>query len=331
MLKWTKRVVLSVIALTGVVALSGVAFEQWSRWSVGRNFKPVGQLFEVDGKKMHLNCTGDGAPTVVFDSGLGDGSTSWMEVQPEIAKTNRVCSYDRAGLLWSDGRSEPVTAAGTVARLHSLLAVASEAPPFVMVGHSLGGSLVRVFVGHYPEDVVGVVLVDSSHPEQFGRFPPEINELNNIQGLNRALYAFKAATGFMRLSQSEESEGIPYEILAERKYLPQSMPGVFAEMDASNQIHADAGQTTTFGDLPLIVLTAGKTPNGLPPEITPEILSQFKEIWSELQIELAALSTRGEQRVIADASHYIHYQDPEAVIRAIRDVVTAAQETARDD
>ena len=329
MFKWTKRIALGVIALTGVVIVSGIAFEQWSRWSVSRDYKPIGRLIEVDGGKMHLNCSGTGAPTVVFESGQGEGSTSWMDVQPEIAKTNRVCSYDRAGLLWSDGRNEPVTAAGTVARLHSLLAIASEAPPYVVVGHSLGGSLVRVFVGHYPKDVVGIVLVDSSHPDQLGRFPPEINKLGNIQKLNRALYSFKAATGFMRLSQSDESEEIAYEILAERKHLPQSMPGVFAEMDASDQIHADAGQTTTFGDLPLIVLTAGKMPKGLPPEITPEILSQFVKISSEMQIELVALSTRGEQRIIADASHYIHYQNPNAVIHAIRDVLTATQESGR--
>ncbi len=326
-----KQVVLGVIALSGVAVVSGIAFEQWSRWSVNRDYQPVGRLIEVDGSNVHLNCTGNGAPTVVFESGMGDSSASWSEIQPEIAKTNRVCSYDRVGILWSDRRSESVTATGIVARLHNVLALASEVPPYVMVGHSLGGSLVRLYAGHYPQDVVGVVLIDSSHPDQEDRFSPEVNEVNDIKGMDRALMSVKAATGIMRLSQRDPYEEIIYEDLADMYYQPQSMPAVFAEMDASHQIHADAGQTTTFGDLPLIVLSAGRKPTRLPPEITPALWSQFEKTNSDLQTELAALSTRGEQRIIADASHYIHWQDPEAVVQAIHDVIFAAQESERQD
>ena len=329
MLKWIKRVGLGVVALTVVVIVSGIAFEQWSRWSVSRDYKPVGQLFEVDGSKMHLNCSGKGAPTVVFESGLGDDSTSWSDIHPEIAKTTRVCSYDRVGRLWSDGSNEAVTAVGTAARLHGLLNIASVAPPYVVVGHSLGGPLVMVFADQYPRDVVGAVLVDSAHPDQFKRYPPEVDELNNIDGWDRVLFTIKAETGLMRLSMSGVYDGISYEDLASVKYRPQSMPAIFAEMDALDQMIADAGETTVFGEMPLIILSAGSLPRELPPEFTPEIMSQFEKAHAEMQIELASLSTRGEQRVIADASHYIHYGNPDAVILAIRDVVTAAQESGR--
>lgn len=325
MLKWIKRVVLGVIALSGVAVVSGIAFEQWSRWSVNRDYKPVGQLIEVDGSKMHLNCTGNGTPTVVFESGLGDSSTSWNEIQPEIARTNRVCSYDRAGRLWSDRRQEPVTAVGIATKLHKLLGTASEAPPYVMVGHSLGGALIMVFADQYPLDVAGAVLVDSAHPDQEKRYPPEMDALD-IHGLDQVLFSIKAETGLMRLSQPDPYEGILYDDLAEIHYMPQSMPAVFAEMDAHRQLIAEADGTSVFGDVPLIVLTAGKLPRGLPPELTPEILSQYEKIHAELQIELAELSTRGEQRIIADASHYIHYGNPDAVILAIRDVLAAVQE-----
>jgi pimeloyl-ACP methyl ester carboxylesterase len=331
MLKWTKRGLLGLVALTVVVLVSGIAFEQWSRWAASRDYKPVGKLIEVDGGKMHLNCSGKGAPTVVFESGLGESSASWSEIQPEIAKTIRACSYDRVGRLWSDGRQEPVTATGTATRLHSLLRKGSETPPYVMVGHSLGGPLIMVFADQYPEDVVGVVLVDAAHPALWERSPPEIRELNIVQGLDRALYAGKAAIGIMRLSQPDADDEISYEKLAELKNLPQTTPGWFAEMDAVDQIFAEAGKTKVFGDLPLIVLTAGRQPRVLPPTITPEIWSQFEKTISELQVELAALSTRGEQRIIADAGHYIHYGRPDVVIRAIGDMITAAQEPARHE
>ena len=322
-----KQVTLGVIALFGVLIVSGIAFEQWSRWSISREFKPVGQLFEVDGIMMHLNCTGDGAPTVVLESGWGDeGSRSWSEVQPEIAKTNRVCSYDRAGILWSEGLHEPVTAVGTVTRLHSLLGIAAETPPYVMVGHSLGGRLIMAFAEQHPRDVVGAVLVDSSHPDQHNRYPAEFAKVDEIQGLDRAVYIFKAKTGLMRLSQPDPYDGISYIELAAIKYLPQTIPGIFAEMDAFDQMFAGFDLAAVFGDLPLIVLTATKFPKGQLPEITPEQWARFEKAKAEMQIELAAMSTIGEQRVIADAPHYVHYQNPEAVILAIRDVLAATQE-----
>jgi len=161
--------------------------------------------------------------------------------------------------------------------------------------------------------------------------PPEIREINVIQGLDRALYTIKAATGIMRLSQPDAYDGISYAELAVLNYLPQTAPGVFAEMDAIEQISSEAGKTNGFGDLPLIVLTAGRMPSVLPQAITPEIWSQFETTHHELQVELTALSTRGEQRIIADAGHYIHYRRPDVVIRAIGDVITAVQEPWRRD
>jgi pimeloyl-ACP methyl ester carboxylesterase len=322
---------MGLVALAGIVIVAGISFEQWSRWSVSRDFEPVGQLIEIDGGKMHLNCSGKGTPTVVFESGLGDSSVSWIEIQPEIAKTTRVCSYDRAGRLWSERRQEPVTAVGTAARLHKLLRAASVAPPYVMVGHSLGGQLIMVFADQYPQDVSGVVLVDAKHPEAGVRYPPEIRALNDIQELDRALYTIKAATGFMRLFESSTYEGIPYEGLAEIKNMPQTTPGLYAELDALDQFDAEASKTTGFGDLPLIVLTAGRIPGGLPPEFTPEVLSRFSRVQKKLQTELVALSTKGEQRTIVDAWHYIHYARPDVVIQAILDVLAATRESIGQD
>jgi pimeloyl-ACP methyl ester carboxylesterase len=322
-LKWIKRIFLSLFALVGVAVITGIVFEQWSRWSVAREYQPNGQLYEVDGRAMHLHCTGAGEPTVVLQSGFGfDGSLSWVLVQPEIARTNRVCSYDRAGLLWSDGSEEAPTAKLIAERLHTLLGIASERPPYVLVGHSLGGPLTMVFADLYRQEAKGVVLVDSSHPEQMKRFSPEAVEA--MGGLPSPIVAnTMAATGLLRLLESGPIDGFPDETQVALKYLPQSVPGLLAESAAFETIFGEAHGTASFGDLPLVVLTAGKEPDELPSGMTPEIAADISRVWSELQIELTALSTNGDQRVIEDAEHYIQHDNPDAVIRAIRDVVTS--------
>ena len=329
MLKWIKRIALGVAALTGVVIVSGVFFEQWSRWSVARDYQPVGQLFEVDGRSMHLYCIGAGEPTVVLESGLDiAGSQAWALVQSKIANTNRVCSYDRAGILWSDGRDEAPTADQITENLHLLLGIASERPPYVLVGHSLGGPLAMAFADRYRSETKGVVLVDSSHPAQTKRFSPEA--VAAMGGPPPAFLAkTMAATGFLRLLESGPMEGVPDEAQVALRYLPQSVNGILAEFEAIEEIVGAPFEAGSFGELPLIVLTAGKLPDELPPGMTAELIEEVSNVWSELQIELTALSTSGEQRVIDDATHYIQYDNPDAVIQAIRDVVTASQKDIR--
>jgi len=331
MLKWIKRAALGIAALTGVAIVSGVAFEQWSRWSVARDYQPVGELFEVDGRTMHLYCTGAGKPTVIFQSGLDPaGSLAWVSVQPELANTNRACSYDRAGILWSDGRDETPTSNQIAERLHMLLGIASEKPPYVLVGHSLGGPLSMAFADRYRNETKGVVLVDSSHPEQMKRFSPEA--LEAMEGPPPAFIAkTMAATGLLRLLASGPMDGAPDETQVAARFLPQSVSGVLAEFAALEEILGEPYEAGSFGDLPLIVLTAGKSPDELPPGMTPEIDAEISKVWSELQIELTALSTSGEQRVIDDADHYIQYDNPDAVIQAIRDVLTSIESTPTGD
>jgi pimeloyl-ACP methyl ester carboxylesterase len=124
--------------------------------------EPPGRLVDIGGRKLHIYCTGSGAPTVILEAGASSFSIDWSLVQPEIAKTNRVCSYDRARMGWSD--PGPLdTAANIVQDLKALLRAANEKGPYVMTGASMGGIYVRVFQMRYPEDVVGMVLVDPTH------------------------------------------------------------------------------------------------------------------------------------------------------------------------
>src|SRR5256885_6056539 len=119
-----------------------------------------GRLVDIGGRKLHLDCRGSGPPTVILEAGASAFALDWSLVQPEIAPTNRACSYDRAGSGWSDPRGEVDTPARIVGDLHSLLATAGEKPPFVMVGASFGAVYARIYQLDYPDDVVGLVLID---------------------------------------------------------------------------------------------------------------------------------------------------------------------------
>ena len=136
---------------------------------------------DVGGYRLHINCTGTGSPTVVIDAGWGDWSTAWGFVQPEVAKTTRVCTYDRAGMGWSDAGPLPRDAAQYAKELHTLLKNANIPGPYVMVGHSLGGFAVRVFVHDYASEIVGVVLIDSMTPQQFTQSPTEVQSPSDSQ------------------------------------------------------------------------------------------------------------------------------------------------------
>ena len=154
--------------LAGLIA--GFLYENISE-TRDRRFDPIpGQLVDIGGYRLHINCTGHGTPTVILDAGLGDSYLSWRKVQPEIAKFARVCSYDRAGLGYSNSSPRPRATRVIAEELHPLLQHAGS-PPLILVGHSMAGFDVRLYASLYRSEVAGLVLVDASHPEQKKRFP----------------------------------------------------------------------------------------------------------------------------------------------------------------
>jgi pimeloyl-ACP methyl ester carboxylesterase len=170
---WTGRILLSVsmllAALIGLVFATGAS----ARAKLKAKYPPSGQMVDLGGYKLHLYCQGAGSPTVVMESGLGDFSLIWALVQPEVAQSTRICAYDRAGFGWSESSPRPRTAENIVEELHALLQQADIASPYVLVGHSMGGVYVRLYAHKYPDEVTGMVLVDSSHEEQdFARRMP---------------------------------------------------------------------------------------------------------------------------------------------------------------
>lgn len=319
MLRWLQRALLGAVVIIVVAVAAGLIWEQRSRREVAREFPPPGRMVEFDGKRSHLSCAGSGSPTVVLEGGLGvAGSLTWSDVQPEVAEHTRVCSYDRAGFLWSEPREEPRDADRITGELDALLDAAGESPPYVMVGHSIGGLLVRVYADRFPGEVAGVVLVDAAHPGQYDRYPDAV--LDHLSEAEpslppRPLFRAWATIGGYRLLMPDPEDPIV-------AHLPRTVPwGFLGERAARDAIHERAAAAGTLGDRPLVVLTAGAPTRY--PGLSDEELEALYETWTTLQAELVELSTRSVQRTVEGATHDIHREDPDAVVEAVRDVVDA--------
>src|SRR5215216_3831319 len=161
--QWTKRVLVGVAGLVLVLLLAGVVFQFVTTKIDERRYPALGEMVDVGGYSLHLYCRGEaGAPTVVMDSGLGGTVLDWQLVQPELAKSMRVCTFDRAGMGWSDPGPQPRTSQQIVKELHTLLGNAGVQGPYVLVGHSFGGLNMQLYASQYPDEVKGMVLVDSA-------------------------------------------------------------------------------------------------------------------------------------------------------------------------
>jgi pimeloyl-ACP methyl ester carboxylesterase len=291
---------------------------------------PVGRLIDLGDRKLHVHCTGSGSPTVVIEAGASSFALDFSLVQPEIARTNRVCSYDRAGFGWSDPRGAVDTPARIVADLHSTLAAAGEKPPFVMVGASAGGLYVRLYSLEYPSEVVGLVLVDPATEDRlFTYFEKRAVTIASLTA--DQLRSTLPSSGTVPIPSREPQTGTPFDRLPRELYelrvtldkrLIASMP---AAVDAHIVRESSEGQRAALArllesrdrpdnpmrDLPVVVLTRGQNmSNGL----------------AENHAGLARLSRNSRHTIVPGAGHEIHLFAPDVVVQAINEVSVASRE-----
>lgn len=332
MKSWLRNAAFGLASLILLLVCAGASFQEIEAKKDARRFPQLGKSVDIGGYKLNLNCTGEGSPTVVLETGFAMLSFSWQPVQAGVAKFARVCSYDRAGYGWSDSSPFPRTGAQITEELHALLQNAGEKPPYVLVGHSFGGLLVRIFNGEYPSDVVAVVLVDASHPDLLNRLPPAIKKESDEAQLERERATRFAAVrywlGIARFENRDyiDGSGVPYGervatyLTIEPKFA-YAIAGEGANLEKTGE---EAGASPTFGDKPLIVLTAGKDVMGVP--VQDQDWAEMQNIWiNQLQVQLAGLSTRGKRIMIADSDHMIPLERPDAVISAVHEVWSAVQ------
>jgi pimeloyl-ACP methyl ester carboxylesterase len=311
---WLNRALRVLITIITALLFAGFLYENISE-TRERRFHPMpGELVDVGGYKMHIDCIGQGSPTVILDAGLGDSFVSWSKVQPRIAKFARACSYDRAGIGYSDPSPRPRTSKDFAEELHILLHNAGIPPPYLLVGHSMGGFDVRLYASLYPSEVAGMVLVDSSHPEQQKRLPPAINDLDATWLREQEFFEFTMPFGIPRLLGFCGNDPA---VRAVDCNFHSAREGV-AELKAISESAAQTAATGSLGDTPLVVLSHDPaTPQFDLPE---DLVKPANDAWEQMQEELTRLSTRGKQIIATNSGHYIQFDRPDIVIEAVRSV-----------
>jgi len=342
------RRVLTGLALAFVLAAAlAFTYEQIGRWQDSQHRYRIGRAVDVGGHSLNIDCSGSGSPAVILESGGGGyGGYGWRIVQSEVAKFTTVCWYDRAGEGWSDPMPTARNSASIVHDLNELLQRTPVAAPYVLVGHSIGGEYVRIFTARFPSEVAGVVLVDSTHPEQ--REPAMmLSPINRLPKFARRILCsalpLAERFGVIRILMRNAPVYVPPQFSSEENAAAQAMrnqrvkafeteatQGCAATKGGSLQtdkgsgnpeVDQAAGDAGGLGDRPLVVLTAGQYWKPDDPVAAKQV-TEFHETWvHQLQPELARLSTNGKQIIVENSDHGIPEEAPGSIVTAVHEVV----------
>jgi pimeloyl-ACP methyl ester carboxylesterase len=288
-----------------LVSLGGAA-ETLAPNGDSRTSAMPGHLYDVGGYRLHLDCIGTGHPTVVLLSGTGEMSPYWARIAPAVATTTRACAYDRAGQGWSESSPNVADGTHTARDLHALLQAAGESGPFVLVGHSSGGVYALTYAADYPDEVAGMVLLDSSSPRQV-ELVPSFALTSEIMRRLLPVLPTLARTGLMRLTPSTSELPVPAaEQVASFAGSPRGLSNVRDEQGALQVAMRQAQAVTTLDDRPLVVLTSQDELTHTPG-------------WAAAQNQLAGLS-RNSTHSVVDVAHAAMLDDPASAATAARSI-----------
>ena len=310
---------------------------------------PPGKLIDIGGYRLHLNCAGKGDPTVVLIPGGGDFSFDWALVQPDVSHFTRVCSYDFAGFAWSDPGPVPRTMRQDALELHTLLKNAGIKGRYVLVGHSLGGLLSRVYAAEYPSEIAGIVLVDSTHEDSTLFFQGKPVRMRSLARATSVPPIQTLKTAPPKPATKEQIDQFQSEL---QKSGPPKIGAPFDKLPASNQTMriwalsqpprvsgsegflaeefnelyiARTKQPIPLGDRPLIVLLPkfqyGKPLGGISEEEWKRIVDEKRQ----QKLEFTNLSRNSKLIIAENSGHHIQLDEPKIVIDAIRAVVDSAK------
>ncbi len=325
---WFKRIFIWLLILALLLTMLTWLSGNTAKSKLAKENPPPGQLVDVGGYRLHINCMGQGSPTVIMEAGNNDFSVQWSLVQPGITKSTRVCVYDRAGFGWSDASPYPRTLETMVKELHTLLVNAKVEDPYVMVGHSFGGIIVRAFTHQFPNQIAGIVLVDSAHQEQVDRVPALQNVATQVLGQFRTLSVMQSF-GLLALSPEQiPDRGLQGEALQQYRAILATTNYFTAAANETETIFADwknfpSEDKASLKDVPLIVLSRG-LPEPLP-GVSDVENQQYEVTWQEMQKELVVLSFESRQIIAEKSGHYIQIQQPDLVIDAVMQILIGAK------
>jgi pimeloyl-ACP methyl ester carboxylesterase len=304
MRRWPLCILVGLCGLI-VVTITGATY-QWfaTRRDLAATPAP-GHLIDIGGYRLHLWCTGDGAPAVILDTGLGGSTPGWGFVQPEVARFTRVCSYDRAGMGYSDPGPSPRTARRIASELAELLARSGIDGPAVLVGASLAGFGVRVFASDYAERAAGLVLVDASHEDDahdvpwMARFVPLLSTIGvlRLSGVSFGQPVESLAPAVRPFARATSFRAAGYQAAADE---------IIHIRESASEVRSSRRKLT----IPVVVVTGGRAAD---------------EKWRQLQRDQASLSARGCLLIAQRSGHVVSVDQPEVVVDAIRAVVETAR------
>jgi pimeloyl-ACP methyl ester carboxylesterase len=297
-----------------------------------QKYPPIGKMIDIGGYRLHMIDQGVSLPTVVIDSGACCNCLDWSLIQPEIAKFSRVITYDRAGYAWSDASPLDRTSENIVEELRTMLQVAGVPGPYVLIGHSFGGNNMRMYAMKYPDEVAGIVLVDSAHENLFEAISlPAIEYFRLMKGaIYFGVFRLCAHVPFLRNNMNTLLEKYPLEV--REIYYAQAITNKFiyavteeadCAQESCKQLQSYSG---SLGNKPLTVITAGKSFMSyeevkVQSVYTKKQVHAMNENWLGLQKDLVKKSLRGKQIIAMNSGHMIPLEDPNIIVEAVRDMI----------
>ncbi len=274
-----------------------------------------GKLVNIGTHRLYINCMGNQSPVVIIDSGIGGSSLEWLNIQNNLAKNVKVCSYDRAGYGWSDPGPLPRTTARIANELRQLLTASNISGPYILVGHSFGGYNIRYFASKYPELTAGLILIDSSHPEQFNtdEFKSVVKTHTETQYENS--YTVRIIHPIIAHNYPAENKQIAFRLMATMK----SRNTMFHEMDYMEISARQVARQTNHPPyiFPVTILTRGERVWD-----NDKLGESREQQWRRLQNDLENISVQSRHFIAEKSGHIIHLDQPEFVSNNIMSAVT---------
>ena len=316
--KWRKLCEGTVLSCIAVIAIALASSSGLNAIALHHfRTRPPGKMYLINGRGMRIDCTGSGSPTIVLDAGLGNDGLIWGGVQPALAKTTRVCSYDRAGFGWSEVLPPPRDADHIADELHDLLAAARIDGPIVLMGHSISGIYIREYATRYPSEIAGLIFVDGSTPLQ-NRNPAFKAEAGRESApwyqmlMNKAAFVVGIPRLFGQCAQSFPGfEPAAAKLQAEDE-CHDRFRAIAEEVESFDRSGEEAAHTGPYGELPILILsqdTAKGVAEGEPRELG--------DAWNQMQEDLKKLSTRSRRIIAKGSGHYIQLNRPELIEREV--------------
>jgi pimeloyl-ACP methyl ester carboxylesterase len=316
--RWKEGIVLWPVALFCIAVAALTSFNAIALYYY--RHPPPGTMYRVNGRLMRLQCMGQGSPTIVLEAGGGKDGQTWAGIQPKLAQHTQVCSYDRAGLGWSDPGPSPRDADQVAAELHGLLASAYIHRPVVLMGHSMGGLFIRDYAAHYPTEVAGLVFEDSSTPLQ-NRQPAyrAFEEPRKATRFDRFLNEAMIELGIPRLlgacsGESDQVKGINQRVFYEDR-CHEPFQAMDSEMEAFDLSGQETVNTGPFGDMPILVLF-----HDLAIDVS-DIPQALIEETKANQDAFLRLSTRTRRVIVKNSGHFVHVDRLDVVEREVDDFI----------